>query len=143
MRRQVWIGVFLALTAGALGMELWAGLDHNPNTVPWTELISTYIPQPITVTALTVLSTWLPGHFAHHYSGSEGGAAMGKYKKFIVAALTAGGVALASALTDDKVTTAEWVTIGLAALGALGVYAVPNAPAEVKPPATDPIRRTY
>ena len=127
MSRKIWTAVFLALTAGALGMELWAGLDNSPDTVPWTELISTYIPQPITVTALTVLATWLPVHFAHHYGSSEGGD-MGKYRKFIVAALTTGGVALASALTDDKVTTAEWITIGLATLGAIGVFSLPNAP---------------
>lgn len=54
---------------------------------------------------------------------------MAKYAKTIVAALTAALVALGAALTDDTVTTAEWVTIGLAAVGALGVFLVPNKPA--------------
>jgi hypothetical protein len=49
-----------------------------------------------------------------------------KYAKAIVAAATAALVAVGAALTDDTVTTGEWVTIALAALGALGVYAVPN-----------------
>jgi hypothetical protein len=124
--RRIWVITFLALTAGALGMELWASFDGNPDTTPWTELISTYIPQPITVTVLTVLASWLPAHFAHHYTTTKGGPSMGKYKKTIVAVLAAGAVALTSALSDDKVTNAEWVAIGLAALGALGVYAVPN-----------------
>lgn len=53
-----------------------------------------------------------------------------KYAKFAVAALTAALVALGAALSDDHVTTAEWVTIGLAAVGALGVYLVPNRPAQ-------------
>jgi hypothetical protein len=51
-----------------------------------------------------------------------------KYAKFLVAAAIAGLTALASALTDDHVTNGEWVVIGLAALGALGVYFVPNKP---------------
>jgi hypothetical protein len=53
-----------------------------------------------------------------------------KYAKTIVAAAAAGCVALGAALSDDTVTTAEWVTIALACLGALGVYLVPNKPAE-------------
>lgn len=51
-----------------------------------------------------------------------------RYAKTIVAVLAAGAVALQAALTDNTVTPAEWVVIGLAALGALGVYAVPNKP---------------
>lgn len=49
-----------------------------------------------------------------------------KVAKFVVAALTAGLVALGAALSDDTVSTAEWVTIGVAVVGALGVYLVPN-----------------
>lgn len=51
-----------------------------------------------------------------------------KYAKFVVAALAAGLVALQTAITDDKVTTSEWVTIVLAGLGAVGVWLVPNKP---------------
>ncbi len=49
-----------------------------------------------------------------------------KYAKFIVAALAAGLVAAQTAITDGTITTAEWVTIVLAALGALGVWLIPN-----------------
>lgn len=48
------------------------------------------------------------------------------YLKALVAALTAGGVALQAALTDDAVTSTEWVTIGLAVVGAVAVLLVPN-----------------
>ena len=56
-----------------------------------------------------------------------------RYRKFIVAGVAAGAVALQAALTDSVVTNAEWVTIGLAVAAALGVVVVPNAP---KPPAS-------
>jgi hypothetical protein len=49
-----------------------------------------------------------------------------RYAKFIVAALTAGLIALQTAITDDRITTSEWVTIALAVLGAIGVVIVPN-----------------
>jgi peptidoglycan biosynthesis protein MviN/MurJ (putative lipid II flippase) len=50
-----------------------------------------------------------------------------RWAKTIAAAVAAGGVVLISALTDADVGAAEWVQIGMAVLGALGVYAVPNA----------------
>lgn len=52
-----------------------------------------------------------------------------KYAKFAVAAGIAGLTAVAAAITDDHITNAEWVAIGLAVLGAIGVYVVPNRPA--------------
>lgn len=54
------------------------------------------------------------------------------YAKFIVAALVAALTALYAALSDDVVTTSEWVAIVLAGLGAVGVWAVPNKPAPVE-----------
>lgn len=54
------------------------------------------------------------------------------HRKFIVAALVAGAIAVQSAITDDVVTKTEWVAIAMAALGALGVTAVRNGD---KPPA--------
>jgi hypothetical protein len=51
-----------------------------------------------------------------------------KIAKFLVAAATAALVAVGAAITDDVITTAEWVAIALAALGAVGVYVVPNKP---------------
>lgn len=50
-----------------------------------------------------------------------------EYAKTVVAAVAAGAVALSTALNDGVITAGEGVTIGLAVLGALGVYAVPNA----------------
>lgn len=53
--------------------------------------------------------------------------ALSRYAKAIVAALTAGLGALATAVQDDVISTQEWVTIAIAAVGALGVtWAVPN-----------------
>lgn len=49
---------------------------------------------------------------------------MSKYSKFLVALATALTVLAAS--LPDGVTSTEWIAIALAALGALGVYAVPN-----------------
>lgn len=51
-----------------------------------------------------------------------------KYAKFIVAAVAAGAVALNAAVSDGTITGSEWVDIGAAVLGALGVYLWPNQP---------------
>lgn len=53
---------------------------------------------------------------------------MNQCAKFIVAALTAAALAAQTALSDGVVTPSEWVSIAIAALGALAVYLVPNAP---------------
>lgn len=47
------------------------------------------------------------------------------YTKTIVAAATAGAVFLQSAITDG-VSSSEWLQLGLAVLGALGVAAAPG-----------------
>ncbi|MDG4796227.1 hypothetical protein [Micromonospora sp. WMMD1082] len=52
------------------------------------------------------------------------------YAKTIVAAVVAGATALTVAMGDDVLTTTEGITVALAILGALGVYAIPNAPAD-------------
>lgn len=49
-----------------------------------------------------------------------------RYTKSVLAVLAAVLVVLNSAITGG-VTMEEWLQIGLAALGALGVYAVPNS----------------
>ena len=51
-----------------------------------------------------------------------------QYAKAIVAGLTAALVAAQTAVPMSA-TAHGWVTVGLAGLGALGVYLVPNAPA--------------
>ncbi len=48
--------------------------------------------------------------------------------KFLVAAATAGLVALGAAVTDGTITAGEWVAIATAAVGAVAVYLVPNRP---------------
>lgn len=53
---------------------------------------------------------------------------VGSFAKAIVSALAAGSAALVTAMGDSVIVTGEWVTVGLAVLGALGVtYVVPNA----------------
>lgn len=46
--------------------------------------------------------------------------------KTVLSVLAAVGVALNSVITEG-ISTAEWIAVAIAALGALGVYAVPNA----------------
>jgi D-arabinose 1-dehydrogenase-like Zn-dependent alcohol dehydrogenase len=53
---------------------------------------------------------------------------LGKYAKAIVAVLIAALTVVYTAVTDGAITGQEWVQIALAGLGALGVYAIPNAP---------------
>lgn len=58
------------------------------------------------------------------------------YRKAIVAALGAGLAALYIALSDDVITSGEWVIIVLALLGGGGfTWAVPNASKPPSPPA--------
>lgn len=53
---------------------------------------------------------------------------VGSFAKAIVSALSAGVASLAVAMGDNVIQTGEWVTVGLAVLGALGItYVVPNA----------------
>ena len=66
-RRKVWIIGFLALTAFALGAELWASFDSDPETDPWTDLIVRYIPWEVTAVLLGALILWLPLHLGWRY----------------------------------------------------------------------------
>lgn len=52
-----------------------------------------------------------------------------EYTKSILAALTA-ALMLAVNLVDGGIDVSEWLQLGLAALGALGVYVVPNTSRE-------------
>lgn len=54
---------------------------------------------------------------------------MGRYAKFAVGVVGAVAIALQTALTDGTITPAEWGTIALAVLTALGVWGAPNRPA--------------
>lgn len=53
---------------------------------------------------------------------------MSKYWKGIIAVVGAGVAAVQLALTDGKLDKAELVTIGIALLTAIGVYAKANTP---------------
>ncbi len=123
-RRAFWTVGFLALTAAAVGMEIYAAADGNADTPTWSELIGAYVPQTIGVGAAGILAAWIVPHISAQYR-SEGGAM--KYAKFIVALLTAVLTAGSQALplTPEQ---QGWVTIGLTLLGAVGVYLVPNKP---------------
>lgn len=52
-----------------------------------------------------------------------------RYAKLAVAVLGAAVTMLGVALTDDTITTGEWIAVASAALAAVGVYLVPNRPA--------------
>jgi hypothetical protein len=54
---------------------------------------------------------------------------MGKYAKFIVAAVTAALVAVSDQLPVGSSAT-QWINLVLAVAGAVGVVLVPNAPAK-------------
>lgn len=56
----------IPVTLVAIGLELWFGLDSNPDTLPWTYWISRYIPWPVQLLAYLILATWLPFHFWQH-----------------------------------------------------------------------------
>lgn len=63
----------------------------------------------------------------------------GRARKFAISELVV-LAALGTALSDvspggARITTAEWITLGIAQLGAIGVHQVPNTPA---PPVVDP-----
>jgi hypothetical protein len=65
MIRRVALTVgFLTVTATAVGLEVWFATDHDPDTRPWTDLATSYIPGPIIMAGIAVLLAWLPGHFA-------------------------------------------------------------------------------
>ncbi len=86
---------------------------------------------------LPICSTWPLAHSAGIQAGHQLGRPIPttvprrydmKIAKFLVAAATAALVAVGAAITDDVITSAEWVAIALAGLGAAGVYFVPNKP---------------
>ena len=58
-----------------------------------------------------------------------------RYGKFLVSVAAGAAGAAVMYLSDDKITTTEWLLIVLAGLGAVGVVATPNAPK--KPASTE------
>ena len=53
---------------------------------------------------------------------------MSNYSKAIVAVLIAALTSIQTAMSEGPMTTQKWVTVGLAVVGAIGVYLVPNRP---------------
>jgi heme/copper-type cytochrome/quinol oxidase subunit 2 len=66
-QRNLWRTGFLIVTLGALVMECAAAWDGNPNTDPWTDLITTYIPWQVAVAVFGALVLWVPVHFITAY----------------------------------------------------------------------------
>lgn len=54
----------MALTTGAVGMEVVAGVIWpSPDRPAWTDLLVGNVPAPIITAGVGVLISWLPGHF--------------------------------------------------------------------------------
>lgn len=66
-RRQMWRAGFLAVTGLAVGMELWAVLDGEPDTEPLTHIVVEHVPAEVTLLAVGALSGWLAEHFRLAY----------------------------------------------------------------------------
>lgn len=66
-RKATFVTVFLTVTALALGLELWASFDSSPDTVPWTDLLTEYVPMEAVFAAIGALILWLPIHFWRRY----------------------------------------------------------------------------
>lgn len=62
-----WAAGFLAVTAGAVGLEVWAAADGDDRTSPWTHLLVDFVPAPLTLAAAAVLAVWLPVHLVRAY----------------------------------------------------------------------------
>jgi hypothetical protein len=102
------IAAVLAAAASAVVAALTG--DATVSTVEWINVAIA------TAGALSVFT-------AANVPGAE-------YTKSILAALTA-ALMLAVNLVDGGLDVSEWLQLGLAALGALGVYVVPNASREL------------
>jgi hypothetical protein len=67
-RKALITGAFLTVTGTAVGLEVWFATDSDPDTRPWTDLVASYIPAPITFAAIAILVAWLPAHFVEAYA---------------------------------------------------------------------------
>jgi hypothetical protein len=60
-----------------------------------------------------------------------------RYAKTIVAIVAAVAVVVNAAISDGNISGSEWLQIAFAALGAVGVYAIPNRPPIGEPKRAD------
>lgn len=68
MIRGGWKSIgFLGATAAVVGWEVFASWDGDRGTLPWTDLIVTYVPGEVTAVLLGGLIAWLPVHFGLRY----------------------------------------------------------------------------
>jgi len=58
---------FFGITALAIFLELLASFDADPNTLPWTSHIATYIPVWIGLHLIVGFAIWLVVHFVKRY----------------------------------------------------------------------------
>ena len=67
MEKKWWTILFLGITALAIFLELFAVYDGDPNTLPWTSYIATYIPVWVGLPLIVLLAIWLVIHFIIRY----------------------------------------------------------------------------
>lgn len=65
--RNGWRVVFLGATAAVLGMEVWASVDGDARTEPWTALIIRYVPWEVAAALVGAGVLWVPLHFGVRY----------------------------------------------------------------------------
>jgi hypothetical protein len=58
---------FLSFTALAIITECWFAWDGDPQTEPWTDLLTAYVPAEVTFAAIGALALWVPIHFGIRY----------------------------------------------------------------------------
>lgn len=100
-RRTWWITGFLTVTGVAVGAEVFAAVDSNPDFPPWTDLLVTYVPEPVVMGGAALLAAWIVPHFAGHYPKE---IAMTQFPptqtrhpwRATVRTIVAGGIALAT-----------------------------------------------
>lgn len=62
-----WRVAFLGLTALVIGLEIWASVDGDPTTRPWTDEIVDHVPWEVAAVLVGALLLWLPAHLGVRY----------------------------------------------------------------------------
>lgn len=70
-RQKTWTLVFLGATVWVIGMEVMAAFDSSSDTLPWTALITHYVPRWLFWPTLTALVAWIIWHFLHQKWGRD------------------------------------------------------------------------